>query len=451
MDSNSHLDGLFDFIWGSPSPYHAVRQTTNVLAEAAHGKSITVLANAGTVIAALAADKVDPGKLAFRIVGAHTDSPNLRIKPQPDTGRPTAGGVRYRQLAVEPYGGVLLNSWLDRDLGLSGRVVVRTAGGAGGAGAGSGGATSTHLLEINRPLLRVPQLAIHLDRDVTKDGLKLASAHMVPIWGQEIPGAGGAGGSGAGGTGAAASEGGLKAFLAAELDVESEHILAWDLMTHDLTPPATLGVQDEFYAAARIDNLTSCHSAAVALAQLSPPELGDNSVAVIVLYDHEEVGSASATGAAGPALQQFLERVAISLGADRDQFLAALTRSVCVSADGAHGVHPNYVERHDSNHHVHLNGGPVIKLNANQRYATDANTSAIFQAACQAAGVPFQQYSHHSDLPCGSTIGPLTATQLGVPVVDVGCAQLSMHSARELGGSQDPAMLTAALREFLKS
>ncbi len=434
------LAGLFEFIWNSPSPYHAVEQTLAMLAGVELSGSS---ADGGTVIASLAAPEVDPALLSFRIVGAHTDSPNLRVKPQPDSGR--AG---YRQLVVEPYGGVLLNSWLDRDLGLSGRVAVREGGSGGGSGGSASGSASgeisTRLLHVNRPLLRVPQLAIHLDREVTQAGLKLTSQHLTPVWGL---------GDAANSASAASppeSAGRFAAFLAHELDCDPAAICSWELMTHDLTPPAALGIDGEFYAAPRIDNLASCFSATQALAQLPATDLTDNTVAVIALYDHEEVGSASSSGASSPTLQHFLERTALSLGANRDQFLAALQRSVCVSADGAHAVHPNYLDRHDANHHVHLNGGPVIKLNPNQRYATNAKTSAIFQAACAAAGVGFQQYSHHTDLPCGSTIGPLTATQLGIDVVDVGSAQLSMHSARELGGAKDPAMLTAALREFLR-
>ncbi len=418
------LQDLFEFIWESPSPYHAVSQAHRLL-NAANSEIAIALdesdhnnTKSGTTIACLAAGSVNPGKLHFRIVGAHTDSPNLRIKPKPDFNK-----VGYQQLAIEPYGGVLLNSWLDRDLGISGRVVTRK----------SANEISTHLLKIDRPLLRIPQLAIHLDREITKEGLKLASSHMNPVWGLDKT-----------------ESGSFKGFLSEQLYVSQEEIVAWDLMTHDLIPPARLGRAGEFYAAPRIDNLASCHAGLHALAGLSASDLSDDAVAVLVLYDHEEVGSATSTGAASPMLQHHLERIALSLGADRGQFLAALARSICVSADGSHAVHSNYTEKHDLNHYVHLNGGPAIKVNSNQRYATDANTSAVFQSACRKAGVEFQLYSHQNDLPCGSTIGPITATQLGISVVDVGSPQLSMHSAREFGGAQDPAMLTSALREFLK-
>ena len=423
------LDQLFEFIEASPSPYHAAataveRLTAAGFAETERSEGWSGLDAArgfavrdgGSSVAARAGARVDPDRLRFSVIGAHTDSPNLRLRPQPDTG--THG---YRQLGVEVYGGVLLNSWLDRDLGLSGRVVVQD---------GTADGPATVLWRCDRPLLRVAQLAIHLDREVN-DGLKLdRQQHMNPMWGLGQP-----------------SPEGFRQFLAGELDVEPDAVLAWDVMAHDLCPPARLGRDGEMYAAARIDNLASCHAAVEALAGLDDPP--DDTTAVVVLFDHEEIGSDSATGAGSPILADALERIAQCLGADREQYLRAVARSLCVSADGAHAVHPNYPERHEPGHLPVLNGGPVIKSNVNVRYATDAETSARFVSACNAAGVPHQSYSHRGDLPCGSTIGPITASRLGMSVVDVGSPQLSMHSARELGGSEDPALLTAALGAFL--
>lgn len=423
------LEALFEYIEASPSPYHAAavaaeRLRTAGLAEARRSDDWGELdltagftvRDGGTVVAARAGARVDPDRLRFIVIGAHTDSPNLRLRPLPD-----AGALSYRQLGVEIYGGVLLNSWLDRDLGLSGRIVMRDE---------SGDSPATVLWRCGRALLRVPQLAIHLDRDVN-DGLKLdRQQHMTPVWGLGEP-----------------SADGFREFLAADLDVEPDAVLAWDVMAHDLTPPARLGRNGEMYAAARIDNLASCHAAIEALAGLEA--VPANTAAVVVLFDHEEIGSDSATGAGSPILADALERIAHSLGGDREQYLRAVARSLCVSADGAHAAHPNYPERHEPAHLPVLNGGPVIKTNANVRYATDARTHARFAAACDAAGVPHQVYSHRGNLPCGSTIGPITASRLGMSVVDVGSPQLSMHSARELGGSDDPAMLTAALGAFL--
>ena len=241
-------------------------------------------------------------------------------------------------------------------------------------------------------------------------------------------------------------EGDFRSFLAEEIGVKDFEVLSWDAMCHDLTPSTVLGRDNELYAAPRIDNLASCHAALSALQEIGP--VGEDTISVMVLFDHEEVGSESSTGAKGPMLSSALERLAGTRSTNREQFLRALNRSICVSADGAHAVHPNYVDRHEPEHQVVLNGGPVIKVNANVRYATDAESNALFQSVCRSAGVPVQQYAHRTNLLCGSTIGPITAAQLGMSVVDVGSAQLSMHSAREMGGSQDPNYLFSALTEF---
>ncbi len=430
------LDSLLEFIQASPSPFHAASAAVDRLTAAgfvetdrsAPWNSLDttgglVVRDGGTMVAARAGARVDPARLRFSVIGAHTDSPNLRLRAQPDTG--THG---YRQLGVEVYGGALLNSWLDRDLGLSGRIVVRDR--QHDSQRDNQHDSQTVLWRCDRPLLRIPQLAIHLDREVN-DGLKLnRQQHLTPVWGLGQP-----------------NGDGFREFLATELQVESDAVLAWDVMTHDLTPPTRLGLDGEMYAAGRIDNLASCHAAVEALAKADTPP--DDVAGVVVLFDHEEIGSVSATGAASPILADALERIAGNLGADREQYLRAAARSLFVSVDGAHAVHPNYPERHEPAHLPALNGGPVIKTNANVRYATDASTYARFAEACGAAGVPHQVYSHRGDLPCGSTIGPITASALGMSVVDVGSPQLSMHSARELGGSQDPAMLTAALSAVL--
>ncbi|MEC8828080.1 MAG: M18 family aminopeptidase [Actinomycetota bacterium] len=424
--SSSVLERLLAWIDASPSPYHAAQNASTNLVDSGFTKFATdelwsdtdrmVICWGGVVIAAAFGNRIDPDKLEFRLVGAHTDSPNLRVKPNPDMG-----SVGYRQLGVEVYGGALLNSWLDRDLGLSGRVVVR-----------DGVSRETLLLKVDRPVLRVAQLAIHLDREVN-EGLTLdRQSHLSPIWGLGD-----------------VDEDGFRSFIAQELGVEASSVNSWDVMCHDLTASTVLGRDGEFYAAPRIDNLASCHAAVEALRDLETPP--DNTIAVMVLFDHEEIGSESSTGARGPMLSNALERLANSRSVTRTQYLRALARSWCVSADGAHAVHPNYVDRHEPEHRVVLNGGPVIKLNANVRYATDAESNALFQSACRVAGVPFQHYAHRTDLPCGTTIGPLTAAQLGMSVVDVGSAQLSMHSAREMGGSADPQLLTSALEAFFAS
>jgi len=284
------------------------------------------------------------------------------------------------------------------------------------------------LFRIDRPLLRVPQLAIHLDRDVNERGLVLnRQQHLSPLWG-------------------IADGPDFRAVVARAAGIEPSAVIAWDAMCHDLAAPTLAGVGDEFVSAPRIDNQLSCHAAITALSASSTPPRG---VAIgFVLFDHEEVGSTTDRGAAGAYLGNVLERVALASGADRGGYLAALSDSICVSADCAHGTHPNYPERHEPDHWVALNGGPVIKLNTSARYATESTTAAVFVRACEQAGVPTQWFVARSDLACGSTIGPLTAAQLGMATVDVGVAQLAMHSCRELAGSHDPGWFAAALESY---
>jgi aspartyl aminopeptidase len=432
-DVTGELAALRSFLDASPSPYHAVASGIERL-EAAGFTALDeseawptsvgrhYLARGGSLVAWALDDaaQLDDG---FRMVGAHTDSPNLRIKPRPDTGR--AG---YRQLGVEVYGGVLLNSWLDRDLGLSGRVAVRDGGSTG----------TVALVHVDRPLLRIPQLAIHLDRGVNESGLVLnPQQHLAPVWGL-----------------GPVDEGGLRAVLADEIGVAPVEVLSWDLMLHDLTPAALLGRRNELLSSARLDNLLSSFAALDALVRTTATGATTTGVPLICLFDHEEIGSETASGAAGALLVTVCERIAAVAGTDaattsRDRYLRALARSRCVSADGAHATHPNYAERHEPGHLIAMNQGPVIKINSNMRYATDATSSAWFKLVCERAGVPVQEFVVRSDMGCGSTIGPLTSARLGIPTVDVGVAQLSMHSTRELCGASDPEHFTRALAEFL--
>ncbi|MCP3853754.1 MAG: M18 family aminopeptidase [Actinomycetia bacterium] len=418
---------LISYIDGSPSPFHAVASSVERLAGAGFsevneaddwppGTGGFFLRAGGTLIAWVVPDRFAAGS-GFRLAGAHTDSPNLRVRPRPDTD-----SVGWRQLGVEIYGGVLVNSWLDRDLGLSGRVVVR-------AGSGS----ETVLFRDDRALLRVPQLAIHLDREITEKGLKLdRQQHLSPIWGL--------------GT---SSEGDFRAWLARELDQGADDVLAWDLMAHTVEPSALAGLDDAFVSAPRIDNQLSCHALTQALVEGDPAL--NTAVPIICLYDHEEVGSTSATGAAGRLLARVMERIVrarATVDAD-DAWLRSLAASACLSVDGAHATHPNYAGKHEPNHHIAINGGPVVKVNNNQRYASEAETIAGFLLAAERVGIEVQHYGHPNDLPCGSTIGPITAAQLGIPTVDVGAPQLAMHSARELAGTADPARLVAVVTSWL--
>jgi aspartyl aminopeptidase len=421
---------LLAFIDASPSPFHACATVASRLdaagfTERREGDAWPTspghhyVRRGGSLVAWAAADGHGP-TTPFRIVGAHTDSPNLRVKPKPD-----AGSVGYRQVAVEVYGGALLNSWLDRDLGLSGRVVVR-----GGAG------PEARLVRIDRPLLRVPQLAIHLDGDIREHGLRLnPQQHLSPVWGLGDP-----------------APGAFSALVADAIGVQPDAVLAWDLMAHDLTPSSLAGADDELISAPRLDNLCSSWAGLDALLAVTGRGGADGAdgaaIPVLVLFDHEEIGSTSERGAASSLLPTLLERISSGLGGTREDLFRARAGSVCASADMAHATHPNYADRHEPGHHIALNGGPVLKVNSNLRYASDGSSAATFVLACEQAGVPYQRYAHRSDLPCGSTIGPITAAELGIPTFDLGAPQLAMHSARELCGSADPALYAAALAAF---
>ncbi|MFI1865669.1 M18 family aminopeptidase [Streptomyces jumonjinensis] len=418
-----HTDDLMTFLAAAPSPYHAVavaaerlekagfRQVweTDVWDASAGGKYVI---RGGALIAWHVPEGADP-HTPFRILGAHTDSPNLRVKPRPD-----AGAHGWRQIAVEIYGGPLLNSWLDRDLGLAGRLTLRDG--------------SHRLVNIDRPLLRVPQLAIHLDRTVTSEGLKLdKQRHMQPIWGLgEV------------------HEGDLIHFLEEETGIGHGEVAGWDLMTHSIEPPAYLGRDRELLAGPRLDNLLSVHAATAALTAASAtPDLPY--IPVLAAFDHEENGSQADTGADGPLLGSVLERSVFARGGAYEDRARAFAATVCLSSDVGHAVHPNYAERHDPTHHPRPNGGPILKVNVNQRYATDGSGQAVFAAACERAGVPWQSFVSNNAMPCGTTIGPITAARHGIRTVDIGVACLSMHSARELCGADDPYLLANALTAFL--
>ncbi|WP_338051832.1 M18 family aminopeptidase [Pseudonocardia acidicola] len=408
---------LADFITASPTPYHAVAEAVRRLTAAGFTEQPEAgewiiepggryLVRDGTLLAWWQPADARPGT-PMRIFAAHTDSPTLKVKPRPDTG---AAG--WRQIAVEVYGGALWNSWLDRDLGLAGRLALYDG--------------STVLVNVARPLMRVPQLAIHLDRQVNQ-GLTLdAQQHLLPIWGLGSP-----------------SEGDLIAFLAGEADVDPDEVAAHDLVAHDLTGPARLGEEADLLAAPRLDNLASVHSGLTALLDAAGSAPGV--VPVFVGFDHEEIGSGTATGAAGPLLETVLTRIAGGF----DARTASFARSRALSVDVTHAAHPNYLDRYDPTHRSLPNGGPALKVNANQRYATDAPGAAAWARACRDAGVPSQYFVGKNTVPCGTTVGPIVATRLGIRTVDVGIPVLSMHSARELCGVHDPGYLVAAATAFM--
>jgi aspartyl aminopeptidase len=409
--------GLCEFIDASPSPFHVCLTVAQRLSAAGFtelserdawpgaGRHFTV--RAGSLVAWQVGD--EPG-LPFRIAAAHTDSPNLRVKQHPD--RFVSG---WQVVALAPYGGAWLNSWLDRDLGVSGRLSVR-----------KGDAIDHRLVRIDEPILRVPQLAIHLADDRKSVSLD-PQRHVNAVWGV--------------GSGTRSFLG----FIAEHAGVDSTDVLGADLMTHDLTPSTLAGGDRQLLSAPRLDNQATCYAGLEAF--LAADATGH--VPVLALFDHEEVGSQSDHGAQSELLLTVLERITLATGGDREDFLRRMPSSMLASGDMAHATHPNYPERHEPGHLIEVNAGPVLKVQPNLRYATDGRTAAAFALACAQAGVPLQRYEHRADLPCGSTIGPMTSARTGIPTVDVGAAQLAMHSAREVMGADDVAAYSAALTAFL--
>jgi aspartyl aminopeptidase len=409
-DALAHAHDLAAFVEASPSSFHAAAEVARRLEEAGFmrldeadgwqaqaGGNFLVIRDGATIA------WVVPGgataSTGVRVFGAHSDSPGFKLKPQPTTGR-----LGWLQAGVEIYGGPLLNSWLDRELRLAGRLVLDDG---------------TSVLAATGPLLRLPQLAIHLDREAN-DHLALdKQSQTQPVWGL-----------------GQADSADLLGELAGAAGVDASRIRGYDVVTADAARGATFGRDDVFFASGRLDDLASVHAGVVALERAADAFDADH-IAMLAVFDHEEVGSGTRSGAAGPFLADVLERLWLSLGADREQQLRALAASWCVSSDVGHSVHPNYADKHDPVVQPVLGSGPILKINANQRYATDASGAAAWNRWCAEAGVTSQEFVSNNSVPCGSTIGPITATRLGIRTVDVGIPILSMHSARELAGVSD--------------
>lgn len=416
-DALAFVEDLAAFLAASPSVFHTVAELERRLGRAGFSRQeeaqpwwadreLGYVIRDGALIAWRLPAGADPAT-PFQIVGAHTDSPGFRLKPRPDLT--TAG---WQQVGMEVYGGPLLNSWLDRELGLAGRLVL-----AGGE----------QRLVRTGAVMRIPQLAIHLDRAVNDEGLRLdKQQHLTPVWSvnrRDLR---------------------ILVYLAELAGCQAEDLAGYDIAAFDASEPVVFGPSQEFLAAGRLDNLSGVHAGLTGLLAATDPP----AIAVLAAFDHEEVGSATRSGAAGPLLADVLGRIKAAAGASADQTQQAYARSICLSVDAGHALHPNYAARHDPVNQPLLGGGPLLKINANQRYATDGFGTYAWHRACAAAGVGYQEFVSNNAIPCGSTIGPITATRLGIRTVDVGLPLLSMHSVRELAGTADPYALGRAVQAF---
>ncbi len=427
MHPDALVQGLIDFLHASPTPFHATAEMARQLQAAGFerlneadawriqpGGRYFLTRNQSSIIGFVYGQS-EPLDTGMRMLGAHTDSPCLKVKPRPELLR-----VNYQQLGVEVYGGVLLGPWFDRDLSMAGRVSYLN----------DAGQLHSALINFVEPVACIPSLAIHLDRGVNDNRNINAQKDIVPLL-MQTP---------------AQQNGGFdfRALLAEQLRREQPalkvaRVLDYEISLYDSQPAALVGLQQDFIAGARLDNLLSCY-----LGLQSLLAADNQHSCLLVCTDHEEVGSASACGAKGPMLQQFLER----LLPDTETRLRILDRSLMISADNAHGIHPNFMDRHDENHGPLLNAGPVIKINANQRYATASDGSALFRLLCEQVDVPVQQFVARTDMGCGSTIGPVVASEVGVKTLDIGLPTFAMHSIRELAGSRDLAHLYKVFNAF---
>lgn len=413
---------LGQFLNAAVTPFHATAEMAKRLAESGFtaldmaaswqlekGGAYYLTHNDSSIVAFVLGKSEVPG---IRMMGAHTDSPCLKVKPNPVLNK-----KGYWQLGVEVYGGALLNPWYDRDLSLAGRVSFTD----------EHGKLCSALIDFEKPIAIIPSLAIHLDRSANEGRSINKQTEIVPLLGI--------------GEVAESFDALLRARLRQQYPGQTvTKVLESELFFYDTQGSAIIGLKDEFLASARLDNLLSCYTDLQALLSSNREQS-----ALVVCNDHEEVGSVSSSGAQGPLLERVLRRIA----GDETAYAHLIEHSLMISTDNAHGLHPNYADKHDGNHGPMLNAGPVIKINANQRYATNSESAALFRMFCEKASVPVQSFVVRTDMACGSTIGPITAGELGVRTVDVGVPTFGMHSIRELAGSKDAADLTKVLAAFV--
>ncbi len=430
MAQMSQIDfnqNLLAFLDSSPTPFHAVSLMSDLLDNKGFRRldelepwgelaadRYYVIRNDSSIIA-FNLPEINLAETGFHMMGAHTDSPCLKVKPRPEKVKHS-----LMQLGVEVYGGVLLNPWFDRDLSMAGRVNYLD----------SQRNIKSVLIDFKKAMASIPSLAIHLDREANKNRTVNAQNHLPPIVMQVEE----------------YNKTNFRDLLLQQVKkhypkIDINKVIDYEISLYDTQPAAITGLNDDFISSARLDNLLSCYVGLISLIN------GDKAqAALLVCNDHEEVGSVSTAGAQG----SFLESVLSRLCPEPEQFHRMTQYSMMISADNAHAVHPNYADKHDAEHSPKLNHGPVIKLNANQRYATNSETSAYFRQLCEQVDVPVQDFVVRSDMGCGSTIGPITASALGIKTIDIGMPTLAMHSIRELAGSQDPYMLHKVLTHFYK-
>lgn len=425
MNQQQFNDGLCDFLRVATTPFHAVAELARQLQAGGFiplvedqswtlkpGGKYILIRNGSSIVAFVVGNESGPVD-GMRMVGAHTDSPCLMVKPAPEKSR-----QGYFQLGVEVYGGALLNPWFDRDLSLAGRVSYQC----------EEGQLRTALIDYRDAIATIPSLAIHLDREANKSRSINPQKDILPVLSQ-LPGD---------------EKADFRALLKTRLlqehpDCAVREVLDYELSFYDTQGPAVIGLEKEFIASARLDNLLSCFTGLQALLQ------NDGAASsLLVCNDHEEVGSLSAAGAQGPLLSSVLKRLA----GGREAYAALTDRSMMISADNAHGIHPNYADRHDDNHGPLLNRGPVIKINANQRYASNSETTGLYRMLAAEEEVPVQSFVVRTDMACGSTIGPITAGETGIRTLDIGVPTFGMHSIRELAGTRDAWDLCRILRRF---
>lgn len=430
IKATQQAQDLLDFIDASPSPWHAVATVAETLRQngfrplledqhwdlGKRGKYYVVRDSASIIAFVIGKKTIAEG--GFKIVGAHTDSPGLRLKPK--AAYATEG---MAQLGVEVYGGPILATFTDRDLSLAGRVVVK-----------NGDAFTHHFVCFTDSMVRLPNLAIHMNREVNTKGLLLDKQTQLPLI------------FGFAADSAEAHQQLLKA-LAKQLKIKTDAILTWDLTVYDTQKGNLWGMNQDFIANSQLDNLASCHAGISALMSIEKPD----ATSICALFDHEEVGSESATGAGGSFMLDIINRICLATETSQEDRLRGFANSFFISADMAHAYHPNHPSAYEPCHHAMVNQGPVIKTNANQRYSTNADTAARFIQLCEKAKVPYQQYAHRTDLGCGSTIGPTVAAQLGMPTVDVGNPMWAMHSIRESAGVLDHGYMIEVLKQHFAS